>query len=210
MDNYSTTNILGWLTVVQSTRLVDTVVDDHTGLGQTGLTVLLGPTNSDNKFSVQTSMSEQDHVRFILPVRPTTTSNYASSSLNAKTFPASQYPAVESAISDGFHGRQELGSILNTYNEVGQKISVAYATPPTTLVNWIVLVEQLSSEFWAPVDQLRMLIFSSGLLLLCIHSGRAFCRAPYMSLTRVVHGFKWCTDIRVLASKLRCLLFNQY
>ena len=160
MDNYSATNILGWLTIVQSTRLVDTVVDDHTGLGQTGLTVVLGPTNSDNKFSVQTSMSKQDHVRFILPVRPTTTSNYASSFLNAKTFPANEYPAVESAISDGFHGRQELGSILNTYNKVGQKISVAYATPPTTLVNWIVIVEQLSSEFWAPVDQLRTIILA--------------------------------------------------
>jgi osomolarity two-component system sensor histidine kinase SLN1 len=160
VDNYSATNILGWLTIVQSTRLIDTVVDDHTGLGQTGLTVLLGPTNSDNKFSIQTSMSGQDDVRFILPVRPTTTSNYASSSLNAKTFPASEYPAVESAISDGFHGRQELGSILSTYNEVGQKVSIAYATPPTTLVNWIVIVEQLTSEFWAPVDQLRTIILA--------------------------------------------------
>ena len=50
IDNYSITNILGWLTVVQNTRLIDTVVDDHTGLGQTGVTVLFGPTNSDNKF----------------------------------------------------------------------------------------------------------------------------------------------------------------
>ena len=161
IDNYSITNILGWLTVVQNTRLIDTVVDDHTGLGQTGVTVLLGPTNSDNKFSASTSMSDQHNVRFILPVRPTaTTKDYVSSSLNAKAFSANEYPAVESAISDGFHGRQELGSMLSTYNEVGQKVSVAYATPPTTLVNWIVIVEQLTTEFWAPVDHLRTIILA--------------------------------------------------
>ena len=161
VDNKSATNILGWLTVVQNTRLIDVVVDDRTGLGQTGVTVLLGPTNSDNKFSVSAPMSDKHNVRFILPVRPTaTTKNYASSSLNAKAFAAGEYPAVESAISDGFHGRQELGTMLSTYNEVGQKISVAYATPPTTLVNWIVIVEQLTTEFWAPVDHLRTIILA--------------------------------------------------
>ena len=159
-DNYSVTNILGWLTIVQSTRLIDAVVDDYTGLGQTGLTVLLGPTRTTNMFPPGARLSTEDDVRFILPVRPSATSVCPSCTADTLAFSATSYPAVQSALADGFHGRQELGSMLSTHNEVGQKVAVAYATPPTKLVDWIVIVEQSTSEFWQPIDQLRTIILA--------------------------------------------------
>ena len=159
VDNYSETNILGWLTVVQNTRLIDRILHDYTGLGTTGLTILLGPTGHVNLFARGGTPTEQRGVEFIIPVRPSATSTCPTCTVNLN-FPASAYPAVESALSDGFHGRQELGSMPSTHNEVGQSVSVAYATPPTELVDWIVIIEQSTSEFWAPVDQLRTIILA--------------------------------------------------
>ena len=161
VDNYSETNILGWLTVVQNTKLIQQVVNDDTGLGSTGITALFEPAGILNLWFQDGVTAGRREVQFTLPVRPSSTTINCPSCTTNLAFTASSYPAVESAIAAGFHGKQELGSLLNTHNELGQKVSVAYATPPTEMVDWILVVEQSSSEFWNPVDQLRTIILAS-------------------------------------------------
>jgi osomolarity two-component system, sensor histidine kinase SLN1 len=160
IDNYSETNILGWLTVVQNTKLIQQVVDDDTGLGNTGVTALFEPAGVLNFWKRNGVPAGRREVQFTLPVRPSSTTASCPSCTTNLAFAVSSYPAVESAIAAGFHGKRELGSLLDTHNELGQKVSVAYATPPTEMVDWVVVVEQSSSEFWSPVDQLRTIILA--------------------------------------------------
>ena len=163
IENNSETNVLGWLTVVQDARLIQSVVNDRTGLGRTGQTLLFGPVNATNDFTpgvLGSHPTKQQEVRFLLPVKgSSTTSRHAASTADAP-FPASAYPAVDAAISDGFQGTRELGSMLNTHNENGDKVSVAYSTPPTELVNWIVVVERTQQDVWQPVVHLRTIILA--------------------------------------------------
>lgn len=163
IENNSETNVLGWLTVVQSARLIEEVINDHKGLGKTGLPLLVGPVDRTNHFpSIYTaseSVAENEKVRFLFPPAGTATSRHANDA-DHSPFPASYYPAVESAISDGFNGRREIGSILSSHNENGVDVAVAYATPPTKIVDWIVLVERTTGDVWQPVSHLRVIILA--------------------------------------------------
>lgn len=162
MDNYSDTNILGWITVVRDTRLIQRVLYDNTGLGKTGITTVIAPAGSDNLFSHTGGPASQREVQHILPLQQSSTNTKCLSCTtdNKLYFAASSFPAVESAITAGFHGTREVGSLLSTHNEYGQSVSVSYATVPTELVDWIVLVEQSTSEFWSPVIKLRTIILA--------------------------------------------------
>ena len=165
IENNSHTNVLGWLTVVQDARLIQSVVDDRAGLGKTGLTLLVGPVNTTNHFPPGTlSDPQQDNneVQFLLSVPPTATRRYVTNAVDTALppFPASAYPAVAAAMSTGFHGDRVLGNMLRTHDEQGQQVSVAYATPPTELVNWIVLVERTTADVWQPVTNLRTIILA--------------------------------------------------
>ena len=157
IENNSETNILGWLTIVQDARLIETVIQDDTGLGRTGQTLVLGPVDPTNLFPP--GSSEQSNVRFMLPIGHAAANRHASAIVN-EPFPASAFPAVKAAILDGFHGTRELGSMLNTHNENGTKVSVAYSTPSTTLVDWIVVVERTVGDVWEPIDHLRTVVLA--------------------------------------------------
>lgn len=91
--------------------------------------------------------SAQSDVRYMFPVRPSPTSRLATTVVKP-SFPARAYPAVAAAIGNGFYGTRELGSMLRTHNENGDEVSVAYSTPPTELVNWIVVVERTVEDVW--------------------------------------------------------------
>jgi osomolarity two-component system sensor histidine kinase SLN1 len=155
---------LGWITIVQDARLIQRVIDDRTGLGATGQVLLLGPTNTTNHFPpnvLGTKVSKHRDVRFLLPVGPSATDRHATPvGTSNLPFPAEAYPAVDAAIGDGFHGKHEIGSMLRTHNEAGVKVSVAYSTPPTTLVNWIVLVEKTTADVWQPITRLRVIVLA--------------------------------------------------
>lgn len=82
--------------------------------------------------------------------------NHTVESTTNLPFPASQYPAVEAAIRGGSpsisasdmqfrKNYTDHGSLLHTHNEAGRKVAVAYATPSTTLTDWIVVVERTRS-----------------------------------------------------------------
>ncbi|KAK5170696.1 Histidine kinase osmosensor [Saxophila tyrrhenica] len=117
IENTSETNVLGWLTV-------------------TGRTLLFGPSNTTNHFSpgvVGSQQGESTDVRYLLPVKPSGTRTHAISTAGVP-FPANAYPALVAAIGDGFHGKRELGSMLNTHDEDGNSVAVAYSTPPTDIM----------------------------------------------------------------------------
>jgi osomolarity two-component system sensor histidine kinase SLN1 len=74
INNTSSINILGWLTVVVDGRLIKMVVDAMEGLDQSGVTMLFGPNNATNKFpngvlynSNRGEAPQDESVRFLLP-----------------------------------------------------------------------------------------------------------------------------------------------
>ncbi len=58
---------------------------------------------------------------------------------------------------------------LERKTKMATKCLFAYSTPPTTIVNWIVLVERTSADVYGLVTQLRTII------LACLFSGLGFC-----------------------------------
>jgi osomolarity two-component system, sensor histidine kinase SLN1 len=102
-----------------------------------------------------------DEVRYLLPVGAAATNRHATpAGTSNQPFPAHRYPAVMDAIHAKFHGDEVLGSLIRTHNEDGSKVSVAYATSPTKLVDWIIIVERTTEDVWSPIYRLRILIIA--------------------------------------------------
>jgi osomolarity two-component system, sensor histidine kinase SLN1 len=171
VDNYSATNVLGWITVVQSTRLIENVLLDDTGLGATGQTIVVGPVGGLNLFAPSNNTDiGATNVELKFPLGPNATSRHPTRVINSTGVPfsAGAYPAVVSAMRDGFSGTGDLGVLLSTHNEDNVQVSAAYATPPTTLVDWIVIVEKDKSDVWQPIQHGR------DILLACTFSVLGF------------------------------------
>lgn len=83
------------------------------------------------------------------------------------------YPAVV----EGF-GKQDpvinnASSILATHNENNVSVAVGYARPQSSLVDWLLIVEQSHDEAWAPINKLRTIVLSCvfgavGLILIVV------------------------------------------
>ncbi|KAM3422081.1 hypothetical protein BST61_g2457 [Cercospora zeina] len=159
-------DVLGWATVVTDARLIRLVQQDQRGLGDTGQTLLIGPTNTTNHFSKDIIGSEelasQADVQYLMPLNTTAASRHPNRTAGAPNppFKAGAYPAVVSAIVEDNRGVDDVNSMLRTHNEAGHSVSVSYSVPPTTLVDWIVVVEQAKSEVWKPINDLRTIILA--------------------------------------------------
>ncbi|KXS98347.1 hypothetical protein AC578_4651 [Pseudocercospora eumusae] len=166
VNNTSATDVLGWVTVVTDARPIQVVQEDQRGIGSTGLTLLIGPTNTTNQFApgiIGNDTAARDvEVQYIIPLNSSVANRHpqhVAGTANAP-FLARAYPAVEAAIVENTRGVDDVGSKMKTHNEADKRVSVGFSVPPTELVDWVVVVEQARSEVWEPIDTLRTIILS--------------------------------------------------
>jgi osomolarity two-component system sensor histidine kinase SLN1 len=84
-----------------------------------------------------------------------------------------QYPAVAAAYGQQNSAINNASSILTTTNENNVTVAIGYARPQSSLVSWLLIVEQSHSEAWAPINHLRAIVLSCvfgtvGFILLII------------------------------------------
>ncbi|KAI9659826.1 MAG: Histidine kinase [Bathelium mastoideum] len=167
----NTNDILGWLSVVIDARLIFQVLDSPIGLDKTGIAYIIGPGNSTNLFprgviynSAPAASSATTEVRFVLPVNSSNAQRHPAHAYGSQNLPfnASAFPAVESALSVNQNAAMNAGSAITAKNENGLSVSLGFAMPGVSICNWVLFVEQLHGEVWAPINQLR------NVLLACV------------------------------------------
>ena len=169
--NISNNHVLGWLTVVLDSRLIYQVTESPQGLGTSGLTLLLGPTDRGNRFSQsilfnesssakdQQSVIENTQTRFILglPNTTATTQRHPDQAFGESnpSFRLGSYPAALAAISTNQNNANNAGADVQTTNEAGEPVSVGWAILNSTSCDWILLIEQSRGEVFQPIYHLR-------------------------------------------------------
>lgn len=198
--------VLGYMTVVAEATSLVNIVGSKEGLGDTGSTLLIGPSTGWNRFSKYNLPANSSHeaasnfssvdVNFVLPPRPMpgradrhVAHNYASGNYDAP-FHVSLYDAAFRAFTNRNPAVNNASSLLSTTNEQGVAVAVGYARPSTTLVNWTLIVEQDKSEAYIPINTLQHILLGCvfgtvGLTLLlivpCAH-------LSVMPITRLKHA----------------------
>ncbi|TVY21647.1 Two-component system protein B [Lachnellula arida] len=175
VDNSNPDIVLGFMTVVAAaSSLIDTTTSRE-GLANSGAVLIVGPTRRENQFMYSQRPADGAYVpapgvlndakvRFIFPpdnsqsrhiVYTSNLTQYGSSNFSMGSYPA----AV-----DGFGRRNaqvnHAGSLLTTKNENNVSVSVGFARPNTSLVDWLLIVEQSHAEAWAPVTTLRRILYA--------------------------------------------------
>lgn len=170
INNTSSIDLLGWLTVVLDASLITSVVDALEGLDDSGLTMLFGPGNVTNNFpsdylydAAQIDAPHDVDVRFLVPPTPRNIVNRhgaASSSLDPSLFSWSKFPAIRAAFSQPTGMTNNAGSLIYTSNEDGKSVSVGYAVVSSSMVNWAIIIEQSRKEVWEPIAHLRKILLA--------------------------------------------------
>ena len=175
INNTSTIDVLGWLTVVVNAQLLFDVENALEGLGSTGMVLIVAPANPTNRFpngivyddtpSANGSIMDQQKVHFVLP--PLQNSSRSSKRHSASAFGQpdnpflmASFPAVHDAVTVNNHALNNAGSILSSTNEEGDSVSVGFALPPSKLADWVVVVEQEYSEVVQPINHLRNVLIA--------------------------------------------------
>ena len=171
INNTSAIDVLGWLTVVCDARLIGDVTESQEGLGETGQTLLLGPTNRTNHFpngvlwsSEGGSTADPANVTVMyewpLPLSAKARHPAAAGLAYPPSFTLDQHPAIASAIMTNQNSINNAGSDVHARNEAGKLVSVGYAMPDTQLVDWVIVVEQTRGEVWQPIVHLRKVLLA--------------------------------------------------
>lgn len=183
INNTSAIDVLGWLTVVCDARLIGDVTQSPEGLGVTGQTLLVGPTNSTNHFSNGVLYDSTDGatadpsdvtVQYLwpLPASNSTRHSGAVGQVYPPPFTLNRYPAVADAFMKDQDATNNAGALVGAKDEIGEQVSVGFALLDTALVDWAILVEQSRSEVWQPITHLRKVLLAcvfgtlGGMLLL--------------------------------------------
>jgi len=95
-------------------------------------------------------------------------SRYGSSN-----FAMHAYPAIERGFGKPGAEINNASSMITTTNENNVSVAVGYARPQSTLVQWLLIVEQSHEEAWAPISKLRTIqlacVFGTiGLILIVV------------------------------------------
>ncbi|KAI1423691.1 osmosensing histidine protein kinase SLN1 [Xylaria sp. FL1777] len=181
--------ILGYMTVVAEATTIIDIVSSLEGLGNTGNVLLIGPATGWNRFSkynlpanstapAAANFSSVD-VQFVLPplTRDNQTSRHTKHDLSShdynQPFRVTDYNAAYKAFTNRNLAVNNASSILSTTNEQGVAVAVGYARPPTTLVNWTLIVEQAREEAFIPINTLQHILLgtvfgTAGVVLLFI------------------------------------------
>ncbi|XXH04286.1 hypothetical protein Hte_010700 [Hypoxylon texense] len=181
--------VLGYMTTIAEATALVNIVRSKEGLGDTGSTLIIGPSTGWNRFSKYNLPANASHeaasnfstvdVNFVLPPRPMpgqadrhTAHNYASGNYD-EPFQVSLYDAAFRAFTTRNPSVNNASSLLSTTNEQGVAVAVGYARPQTTLVNWTLIVEQDKSEAYIPIKTLQHILLGCvfgtvGLVLLLV------------------------------------------
>ncbi|OHE95550.1 hsp90-like protein [Colletotrichum orchidophilum] len=182
--------ILGYMTLVATANSLISIRNSREGLGDTGLVLLVGPTEQSNRFSSSNPVSNATFkpadnalnnvpVNFVLPPNPLPgqvdrhNERSWSAGKDNDPFPMKDYPAVLASFSKQIAAPNNSSSMLSTTNEQGLPVAVGFARTNTALVNWTVVVEQAKSEADAPIETLRNIILgcvfgTAGLIIILI------------------------------------------
>ncbi|KAG2419133.1 hypothetical protein HFD88_002237 [Aspergillus terreus] len=185
VNNTSDTDILGYMTIVASGESLQSAVTSRDGLGNTGQVLLLGPSRADNRFltSVQSTASSstsnqsalaESQVRYIFEPTPLPNQHGKGSRAAVGTsFPLSRYSIALDVMLQPHEKENNSISRLSTKDEENVDVAVSAIRPKSSLVQWILLVEQSHSEAFAPVTRLRTIILACvfgtvGLIVLVV------------------------------------------
>ncbi|KAH8687229.1 histidine kinase-group VI protein [Tricladium varicosporioides] len=190
VENNRPSNILGFMTVVASASTLIDVTTSREGLANTGMTLLIGPSRRENQFRAEqkpaTATSDPVDsaigaatVKYIFP--PVTDNGVDRHSAyianltkyGSSNFSMRSYPAAVEGLGNYNQGINNAGSLLSTRNENNVSVSVGYARPQSSLVEWLLIVEQSHAEAWEPVNKLRKIVLACvfgtvGLIILVV------------------------------------------
>jgi osomolarity two-component system, sensor histidine kinase SLN1 len=84
-----------------------------------------------------------------------------------------QYPAAIAGFGQLNPKINNASSMLATKNENNVSVAVGYARPQSTLVSWLLIVEQTHEEAWQPIERLRTIVLACvfgtiGLILIVV------------------------------------------
>ena len=188
INNTSASEILGWLTVVTNANLVFEIGNSLDGLGKTGEILIVGPATSSNRIpatilnltgsGVNRTLAQSQNVHFVLPpLRDSSQTTRHAPRLYGQSntpFPMQDYPAVLDAYTVVNNGINNAGSLINTNNEDHDQVSAGFAVTSSTMVDWVLIVEQSYGEVMAPIHHLRNVLLAAvfgtvgGILLLLL------------------------------------------
>lgn len=185
VDNTNNKVILGYMTVVAAATFLVDVIQSREGLANTGLVLIVGPNRPQNTLQVSaglenTTTMDSEVVKFVFAPTIAAGQPDRHSAYNANlhkygtaNFTAGQYPAVARDFGSPVQSLNNAGSLLSTTNENNVSVSVGFAELATTMVDWLLIVEQSHSEAWGPIRQLRSIVLACvfgavGLMLIVI------------------------------------------
>lgn len=182
--------ILGYMTLIASAQSLIEIQTSQEGLGDTGIVLIIGPTNNWNRFNPRLPASNstyqppyepfsQADVHFVLPPflrsddekrhkgRAFGTGNFSNA------FALKQYPAALSVLYKQSAAVNNATALFSSTNEEGYSVSAGAARPQTSLATWAVIVEQDTSETHAPIQKLRRILLgcvfgTAGLVVVLI------------------------------------------
>ncbi|KAF4637618.1 hypothetical protein G7Y89_g452 [Cudoniella acicularis] len=190
VDNSNKGVVLGFMTVVAAASSLIDITTSREGLANTGVVLLIGPSRRENQFKAGQKPANISYtplksaldtavVKFIFPPTDTAGSDRHEAYLTnftqfgSSNFSMQAYPAAIVGFGQYNQGINNAGSILSTTNENNVSVSVGYARPQSSLVDWLLIVEQSHGEAWAPVTKLRKIVLACcfgtvGLVLLVV------------------------------------------
>lgn len=170
--------LLGFMTVVAAASSIVSVTQSREGLGNTGMVLLVGPSRRENLFRWEQRPARADYnagsamelanVRYVLPppndsdVSIARHSQYLSNltAFKSSNFSLKRYPAALNGFSQQHLGVNNQSSQMSATNENNVSVAVGYARPQSSLVSWLLIVEQSHSEAWAPINKLRKIVLA--------------------------------------------------
>lgn len=167
-------NQADWYSVIASAESLQSTLVDNNGLDTSASVLLIGPSTADNMFagdaraatstSPQTNKTALQEARARYVFTPSLVSGFEDRHSEYRatqtTFPLAKYPTVLDALQTPRSTYDNSSSDLDTTNEQGYRVAVGVARPQSTLVDWVLVIEETHTQAFAPVSQLRKIIIA--------------------------------------------------
>ncbi|CAL3972714.1 unnamed protein product [Diplocarpon coronariae] len=188
-DNSNKSNVLAYMTVVAAATSLISVIESREGLAKTGIALLVGPSRRENLFRYEQRPSNENYaanpdvigeaiVKFVFDPPANHSDRHKKylqnlTDLGSSNFSLKSYPAAVDGFASPSMSANNAGSELTTRNEQGDKVAVGYARPDSSLVSWLLIIEQTHAEAWSPIETLRTIVLACvfgtvGLILIVV------------------------------------------
>ncbi|KAF2155296.1 hypothetical protein K461DRAFT_285291 [Myriangium duriaei CBS 260.36] len=141
INNTSSTNVLGWLSVVMDARLISQIINDPQGLDFSGELLIVRPSNNTNQYrsgityddNPDPNVYNSELVEFVLPLNSGDSDRHPNSVYGKpnRAFNMSSFNAVVQAVTVNNDNINNSGSDLKTPNEENYSVAVGYAMVET-------------------------------------------------------------------------------